>query len=134
MGQQQILLIVLGVIIVGIAVVVGINMFTATAAQANMDTVINDLLVLGARAQQYYEKPTSLGGGGRTFQNMTIEHLTPKPINENGTYAVRWGNKRKCVLRGIGKFSGDSGEGKNGKIRVFLHVYTDSSWVIIRQR
>ncbi len=32
MGQQQLLLIVLGVIIVGIAVVVGINVFTASSA------------------------------------------------------------------------------------------------------
>ncbi len=31
MGQQQLLLIVLGVIIVGIAVVVGINVFTASS-------------------------------------------------------------------------------------------------------
>ena len=42
MGQQQLLLIVLGVIIVGIAVVVGINVFTASSANANRDAVIAD--------------------------------------------------------------------------------------------
>ena len=35
MGQQQLLLIVLGVIIVGIAVVVGINLFTAVVDHRN---------------------------------------------------------------------------------------------------
>ncbi|MDZ7766193.1 MAG: hypothetical protein U5K00_17525 [Melioribacteraceae bacterium] len=48
MGQQQLLLIVLGVIIVGIAVVVGINVFTASSAAANRDAVISDLTNLSS--------------------------------------------------------------------------------------
>jgi hypothetical protein len=131
MGQQQILLIVLGVIIVGIAVVVGINMFTATAAQANMDAVINDLLVLGARAQQYYVKPISLGGGGNSYTNITIEDITTKPVNENGTYRVNNSNNRRVNIRGIGKLDGD---GNNKKVRVVLRVFADTSWTIIRQQ
>ncbi|MCX6174738.1 MAG: hypothetical protein NTZ27_08325 [Ignavibacteriales bacterium] len=67
MGQQQLLLIVLGVIIVGIAVVVGINVFTASASQANRDGVIADLTNLSSLAQQFYRKPTALGGGGNAF-------------------------------------------------------------------
>ena len=47
MGQQQLLLIVLGVIIVGIAVVVGINLFNANATNANRDAVVSDLNNLG---------------------------------------------------------------------------------------
>ncbi|MDH7604408.1 MAG: hypothetical protein QHH13_05870 [Melioribacter sp.] len=67
MGQQQLLLIVLGVIIVGIAVVVGINVFTASSYQANRDALTADLTNLAAMAQQYYRKPTALGGGGNSF-------------------------------------------------------------------
>jgi len=67
MGQQQLLLIVLGVIIVGIAVVVGINVFTASSYQANRDALTADLTNLAAMAQQYYRKPTALGGGGNKF-------------------------------------------------------------------
>lgn len=67
MGQQQLLLIVLGVIVVGIAVVVGINLFNANAQSSNRDAVISDLNNLGAMAQQFYKKPTSMGGGGNTF-------------------------------------------------------------------
>ena len=67
MGQQQLLLIVLGVIIVGIAVVVGINVFTASAASSNRDAVTADLTNLSAMAQQFYRKPTALGGGGNAF-------------------------------------------------------------------
>ena len=67
MGQQQLLLIVLGVIIVGIAVVVGINLFNANAEEAAKDGVVSDCTNLGAMAQQHYKKPGSMGGGGNTF-------------------------------------------------------------------
>ena len=67
MGQQQLLLIVLGVIIVGIAVVVGINLFNANAEEAAKDGVVSDCTNLGAMAQQYYKKPASMGGGANTF-------------------------------------------------------------------
>ena len=72
MGQQQLLLIVLGVIIVGIAVVVGINLFNANAEESAKDTIVSEGVNLGAMAQQYYKKPVALGGGGNTFTGFTI--------------------------------------------------------------
>ena len=72
MGQQQLLLIVLGVIIVGIAVVVGINLFNANAEESTKDGVVSDCTNLGAMAQQYYKKPTSMGGGGNAFTGWVL--------------------------------------------------------------
>ena len=86
MGQQQLLLIVLGVIIVGIAVVVGINLFNANATNANRDGVISDLNNLGAMAQQFYKKPVSMGGGGNTFTGWVIP--TGLDSTANGTYGT----------------------------------------------
>ena len=86
MGQQQLLLIVLGVIVVGIAVVVGINLFTANAVSSNRDGVVADLNNLGAMAQQYYRKPTAMGGGGHTFTGWTIP--TKTDTTPNGIYAA----------------------------------------------
>ena len=84
MGQQQLLLIVLGVIVVGIAVVVGINLFSANAVSANRDGVTADLTNLGAMAQQYYRKPAAMGGGGSTFTGWSIVgtklDTTPKGV------------------------------------------------------
>jgi hypothetical protein len=89
MGQQQLLLIVLGVIVVGIAVVVGINLFTANAVSANRDGVVADLNNLGAMAQQYYRKPISMGGGGNTFTGTTAWAIPTKmDTTPNGTYAA----------------------------------------------
>jgi hypothetical protein len=72
MGQQQLLLIVLGVIIVGIAIVVGINLFNANAEESAKDTMVSEGTNLGALAQQYYKKPTAMGGGGNSFTNWAI--------------------------------------------------------------
>lgn len=69
MGQQQLLLIVLGVIVVGIAVVVGINLFNANAETSTQDSIVSQGTNLGAMAQQYYKKPISMGGGGNSFAN-----------------------------------------------------------------
>jgi len=84
MGQQQLLLIVLGVIIVGIAVVVGINLFNANAEESNKDGIVSDATNLGAMAQQFYKKPLSMGGGSNTFTGWVIP--TNLAATANGTY------------------------------------------------
>jgi uncharacterized protein (UPF0333 family) len=78
MGQQQLLLIVLGVIIVGIAVVVGINVFTSSSASSSRDLVISQLTNLGAKAQQYYRKPQALGGGENDFKGFGVDLASAK--------------------------------------------------------
>ncbi|MEK7671229.1 MAG: hypothetical protein AAB344_03305, partial [Bacteroidota bacterium] len=93
MGQQQLLLIILGVIVVGIAVAVGITMFTDSAISANRDAVTNDLVNLASRAQQFYRRPSALAGGGNSFVGLTADgpglaKLTSKSTNANGTYSV----------------------------------------------
>ena len=106
MGQQQLLLIVLGVIIVGIAIVVGINLFQASAVDANRNAVVADLNNLAAMAQQFYKKPASLGGGGNTFTGWTIP--TGLASNANGTYAVTVA-AQTLTITGTGTENGDSG-------------------------
>ncbi|MBI3122978.1 MAG: hypothetical protein HYZ10_01105 [Ignavibacteriales bacterium] len=106
MGQQQLLLIVLGVIIVGIAVVVGINVFTASSSQANKDAVISDLTNLASLAQQFYRKPEALGGGGNTFTGWTI----PASLDTtgNGTYS-KTVTAQSVTLVGTGNEKGSDG-------------------------
>ena len=86
MGQQQLLLIVLGVIVVGIAVVVGINLFNANAEEANKDGIVSDCTNLGAMAQQFYKKPASMGGGANSFVGWTM--ASGLDSTANGTYVV----------------------------------------------
>jgi len=110
MGQQQLLLIILGVIVVGIAVAVGITMFSDSAINANRDALSNDLVNLASRAQQFYRRPTSLGGGGNSFSLLTttsITLLTNKPSNANGVYSISVGgagsgSAASLEIKGIG--------------------------------
>ena len=67
MGQQQLLLLVVGIIVVAVAVVVGLQIFESSAAQANVDGVRTVHLQLQMDATGFYNKPASLGGGGYTF-------------------------------------------------------------------
>jgi len=98
MGQQQLLLVILVTIIVGIATVVAINTFGSAADQANIDAVNNDVATLASSAQGYYMRPNMLGGGGRTFTGLSLEGLAfPSngvstnglvAENENGRYVL----------------------------------------------
>ncbi len=132
MGQQQLLLIVLSVIIVGIAVVVGINMFGASAASANLEAVSNDLLNLASRAQQFYVKPSSMGGGGNKFSDITLADLTSRPTNDNGTYSIE-GTPAidNVVIKGIGNQDGDA---VPGNCEIWMTVFRDSIKTEVRNR
>lgn len=54
MGQQQLLLVILVTIIVGIATVVAINTFGSSAEQANLDAVRQDIAQIATAAQAWY--------------------------------------------------------------------------------
>lgn len=100
MGQQQLLLIVLGVIIVGIAVVVGINLFNANAEESTKDTLVSEGTNLGAMAQQYYKKPTALGGGGNSFTGWDENDVPANLINTpSGTWDIT-SNDTVCTIAG----------------------------------
>jgi Tfp pilus assembly protein PilE len=123
MGQQQLLLIILGVIIVGIAVAVGITMFQDNAIDQNRSAVIADLTTLAAKAQQFYAKPMSLGGGSNSFSQggngsgltadaagLALLASTSFTTNANGTYSVKVaGTKTQVILEGVGTTSLDGG-------------------------
>ena len=84
MGQQQLLLIILGVIIVGIAIAVGLSLFSAQSIESNRDAIIADLSNISAHAYQYYIRPQSMAGGGGKFDGYKIP--TKMATNDNGTY------------------------------------------------
>jgi hypothetical protein len=132
MGQQQLLLIILGVIVVGIAVAVGITMFTDNAISANKDAVTNDLVNLASRAQQFYRRPFALGGGQGSFILITqdpagLARLTSKAINSNGTYSILTaGTATQVVLHGQGTEKGTNG----ALLSIDMTVLADSTSVL----
>ena len=91
MGQQQLLLLVLGVIIVGVAIVAGIGMFNASAEESVKDECVNQLMAISANAQQWYKKPIAMGGGGGAF-DISLGAAIPFAIPE------RMGATQNCGI------------------------------------
>lgn len=90
MGQQQLLLVILVTIIVGIATVVGINVFGASAASANRDAVRQDMLMIASSAQSWRLMPKMMGGGGNTFNGLSFHNFSfpADEINTDGDMAI----------------------------------------------
>ena len=95
MGQQQLLLLVLGIVIVGLAVVVGIQAFGENQAKANADALVNDGVRIASDAQAWALKPQAFGGGanndaGDEFAGLSLAQLGyDDPYNNlNGTWVV----------------------------------------------
>ena len=107
MGQQQLLLIVLGTIIVGVAVVVGINMFTTGAVNAERDALLQDVNNVASAAAAYWRKPAALGGGARTFIGTTdVVTFGADSTNANGSFVMSAIAQSQFVLTATGSNEG----------------------------
>ncbi len=98
MGQQQLLLIILGVIIVGIAISVGVSQFGAHSTQANKDGITAGVINVAANAYQYRIRPFALGGGSNSYTNYTIPSKMLQ--DENGTYSLGTVSSNSLVILG----------------------------------
>ena len=110
MGQSQLLMLVLAVIIVGIAVAVGITQLQEGALSANADALRTDCQAISAKAQGWYRRPASLGGGGNSFVGATMAKIGATPVNDNGSYTLTVidGNQITCVGTGHEKTAADA--------------------------
>ncbi len=95
MGTLQLLLIVAGVLVVGIAVVVGTNIFGSNSEQAAKDAITQDCLRIASAAEGYYRKPVMLGGANHTFVNISMQDCgiskggsSTETENINGKYEI----------------------------------------------
>ena len=79
MGSQQLLLLIVGTLMIGLMIAVGINLFADNAASSNRDAVANDLAALASRAQVYQKRPRCLGGGGGSFEGFTLTNCLEMP-------------------------------------------------------
>jgi|YNPMSStandDraft_1061717.scaffolds.fasta_scaffold124302_1 hypothetical protein len=102
MGQQQLLLIVLGAIIVGIAVVAGIYLYLHRAEEAVKDEVYSQNLDIAKFAIEYFSTPENMGGGGRNYEKFG-EYFSGLPrLNEttNAIYSVEIVSQNEIKIKG----------------------------------
>jgi hypothetical protein len=116
MGTQQILLIVLSVIIVGVAVAVGITMFATQATNSNRQALVGELQNLGAAAMQYYKTPAGQGGGGAGTPGFGADLAAAKAgvgvamgfatdgtlTDDTGTFTLGWTSASVITITAVG--------------------------------
>ncbi len=126
MGQQQLLLLILSAIIVGVAIVMGINMFGENAVQANQDAVTQDVLTIASRAQGWYRRPAQLGGGGRSFNGFNdLQLINFADSTSNGKYAFTvTGGGDSLQIVGTGQ---EDGNGDGTPLTVTVSIGADGA-------
>ncbi len=91
MGQQQLLLLVLGIVLVGVAVVIAIEDFDIKRKQARSDGEHVKMVDLASMAQAWKTRPALMGGGlsnnPADFSAFRVEVLGLKPTGTHGRIA-----------------------------------------------
>jgi hypothetical protein len=107
MGQQQLLLIVLGALIVGIAVYGGLRMMDDINQSNDRDQLMSQMQYIVGEARKFAAKPTYLGGGEGSLTNFTA----PQNMAITDRYRVYTGATATALtLTGFGTVTGDDGE------------------------
>ena len=117
MGQQQLLLVCLSVIIIGTAIYAGFRVAEMQNQNQARDQLISHINVLNTQLQVYLQKPKSLNGGGGSAVGFKLpKSLLKTPagtftytrsgqkVTFTGTGTVR-GEKKKTNVRVTGKFA-----------------------------
>ncbi len=96
MGQQQLLLLVLSIVIVGLAVVAGIEAFGENQRKATQDRLTQQVITYGTEMIAWKLKPAAQGGGQNavSFTGLTLADLgipsNTTPYTANGVTYGLW--------------------------------------------
>ena len=116
MGQQQLLLIVLGIVITGFAVVVGLQAFAVNQKKANIDAMLITGMRIASEAQAWAQTPRSMGGGkpnfggsSGDFTGLTIDFRQlgytvdggDKYVTLDGTFSITNSGGASIVIEGV---------------------------------
>ncbi len=86
MGQSQLLIIMLSVLLIGIAILVAVGFFRSGDVDANKKAMINSMNQIAHQAVQYFARPTPLGGGNHSFVGFELPSKFASDLN--GRYSA----------------------------------------------
>lgn len=89
MGQQQLFLVVLVTVIVGIATIVAINNMQSSHDASVYESIQQDIIQAQSQSIAYIKKPVMMGGGGGTYSGMTLDDILLPESNENAEYELQ---------------------------------------------
>ena len=128
MGQQQLLLLIIGIVIVGISVIAGLEMFQRGQRQDEADGLLERALAISTHAVYWKSKNDPFNGGNQSYQNLVpggIEALALQPSNVRGQFDFTGATTETLEVTGISDRYPDIG------VRVYIREYSiDSSRVV----
>jgi hypothetical protein len=107
MGQQQLLLLILVTIVVGISIRVGLRMVDDQNMQQNRDQLALQAQQIYAVAEQYATKSQRQAGGAGTYTNFTL--LRGMTTSVAGTFTVTVTGTTGLTIIGTGNVKGNNG-------------------------
>ena len=121
MGQQQLILLVLGIVIVGLAVTIGIQAFSENAKKANMDALVDDAIEFATSAQTWMLKPSIYAGGNNsclttcnwstvTFTQLGFNSSSGNYSNVNGQFVLDVSTSTEIIITGTNSDYGNQVE------------------------
>lgn len=106
MGQQQLLLIVLGAIIVGMSIYGGLRVMESFNQDSERDQLMVQMQSIASDARTYAAKPSYLGGGAGTFTGFS----PPQNMTTTERFRIYPGvNPNILALTGYGSVTGTDG-------------------------
>lgn len=72
MGQQQLLLVILVTIIIGLATVFGLVLFEKFRDESVKDMIKQDMMEAANYGQAYFRRPIAMGGGSEDYTNIDM--------------------------------------------------------------
>lgn len=96
MGQQQLLLILIGIIAVGVAIAIGIGLYAGQNMINNKDNLLNSMNFISGDAFAFFQRANIMGGGSGSYNGYTPplglrsnDDGTIETFSENGGTSLR---------------------------------------------
>jgi putative copper export protein len=107
MGQQQLLMLVLGFMVVSMSVYTGTRMTEMYYQNSSRDQLMMNMQGLMGLAESYAKKPVSMGGGGGKYTGLKIISGLLNTAVGKITYTV---TAKQIVFTGNGVIKGTNGK------------------------
>lgn len=128
MGQQQLLLLVLSVVLVGIAVVAAWPFMDRAVKQDDADGLVDRGLAIATYAVQWKTTMDPFNGGAASYADLAVDglkRLSLDTTNARGTFRITGATANNLEITGVSKRYPDIG------VRVWVSQYDiDSSRVV----
>ena len=116
MGYQQFLMLILALLIIGVAVSVGLDMFNQNSRNINRQSIISEMNIYAGVANAFYKAHVSLGGGGKAWDvdrlgywlGFNYEPTTNTTSSNNGIYTFSSSGDILTII-GVGTEIGNNG-------------------------